>query len=90
MEFFFFFLVINFVLFFWIFVNIHRGRGENVFLKKLTMMYIQKSLTFRYTVQALNLFYLLSFFNVLKILTILNKKIIIIMKLKLVLEKEKT
>ena len=31
-------------------------KGKNVFLKKLTVVYIKKSLTLRYTAQTLNLF----------------------------------
>ena len=43
--------------------NTHGKRGES-FLKKLTMVYIQKGLTFGYTVQALNLLNSHSFSNV--------------------------
>ena len=60
--------------------NTHTGRGKKVFLKKLTMVYIQKGLTLGYTTQALNIFYSHSFSNVglthyfffLRILSIFN------------------
>ena len=44
----FFFLIILSIF------NTHMGRGENVFLKKFTVVYIQKGLTPGYTAQALN------------------------------------
>ena len=44
--------------------NTHTGRGENVFSKRLTVVYIQNGFTFKYTVQTLNIFYLYSFSNV--------------------------
>ena len=44
--------------------NTHTGREEKIFLKKLTVVYIQKGLTFGYTAQTLNLFNLHSFSNV--------------------------
>ena len=55
--FFFFFRVLSIF-------NTHTGRGGEGFLKKFTVVYIQKYLTLEYTTQALNLFNSHSFFNV--------------------------
>ena len=44
--------------------NTHTGRGGEGFLKKLTVVYIQKCLTLEYTTQYLNFFNSHSFFNV--------------------------
>ena len=45
-------------------INTHTGRGEKVFIKKITVMYIQKGLTLGNTAQTLNLFNSHSFSNV--------------------------